>query len=524
MIFDCPLFSVSTLLWAACLIFLGGSVLGLAALGVRLTNRTKVGEATRPRLTPEDGKPETVGQSSLISGMVTLEDGEAEVSCSFVEFDGRGDFLDFLQYKEAYETVRRLADKQRILLVIYCHGWKNNAQSGDVVKFNDFLVRLTKSQMVRGQNLRVHGVYLAWRGNVHRPCVDEATLALERQLEGIFGGKITSAAQQRRAVQPWWLWEQISYWGRKQAAEHQVSGVPMARTIFSCANVARDVRANPVLENKVVVIGHSFGALMLERCLGLASVGLLSTELVWQPKNKLKTEEQAPKAAVRTAMPFDAILFVNSAAPSLHARLLNGFLQMYRSGLERQGVKHPETPVIVSVTSTGDKATGQMHPLGNSLANRSRSLQRIYRTLGNRPAPAPVPEVEQSYYYERTPGHNPLLVNHWIVPVAATAEELDAEAVLNRNLDYNTTDDLAFLTTKGVGSGPAQGWHITDQVPAWDEAWQKVKGQKPKLDESAYWIMRCPPELIKDHGDVWSDAAMQMYAAIYRLVEKRRME
>ena len=35
--------------------------------------------------------------------------------------------------------------------------------------------------------------------------------------------------------------------------------------------------------------------------------------------------------------------------------------------------------------------------------------------------------------------------------------------------------------------------------------------------ESAYWIVRCPAEIIRDHNDIWSQQAMDTYAALYRL-------
>jgi len=69
------------------------------------------------------------------------KDGSKPFSCSFVEFDDRGDYLDFRQHRHAYMKIRDLAqkEKQRLMVLIYVHGWKNNAQSGDVVEFNNFL-------------------------------------------------------------------------------------------------------------------------------------------------------------------------------------------------------------------------------------------------------------------------------------------------------------------------------------------------------------------------------------------------
>src|SRR4051812_43290776 len=89
------------------------------------------------------------------------KNGAPRFSCSFVEFDGRGDYIDFAQHGAAWGKVKELADAQKVLLVFYCHGWKNNSQSGDVVRFNEFLGRLAASPGVGNLGYRVHGIYLS---------------------------------------------------------------------------------------------------------------------------------------------------------------------------------------------------------------------------------------------------------------------------------------------------------------------------------------------------------------------------
>jgi len=36
------------------------------------------------------------------------------------------------------------------------------------------------------------------------------------------------------------------------------------------------------------------------------------------------------------------------------------------------------------------------------------------------------------------------------------------------------------------------------------------------------WIISCGKELIRDHNDIWSQTAMEIYAALYRAVHSRR--
>jgi hypothetical protein len=127
-------------------------------------------------------------------------------SCSFVEFVGHGDYIEFEQHQDAWHKVRELADRQPLLLVTYCHGWKNNSQSSDVVKFNDFLGRLAASKVIAGAGYRVQRRIprLAWKPV--RPYVekDGETHAYDRTAKR-FGEPIVSPQWSRRFVWTAWL-------------------------------------------------------------------------------------------------------------------------------------------------------------------------------------------------------------------------------------------------------------------------------------------------------------------------------
>src|SRR5438552_3893712 len=88
------------------------------------------------------GETHPKGASWFIEGKTS---NGAPVSCSFVEFDERGDFIDFYQHKDCEKQIRSLVESSnKLLLIIYCHGWKNNSQSGDVTHFNSFLAKLAE--------------------------------------------------------------------------------------------------------------------------------------------------------------------------------------------------------------------------------------------------------------------------------------------------------------------------------------------------------------------------------------------
>lgn len=435
------------------------------------------------------------------------------VSCSFVEFDERGDFLDFAQHKDCQDRLSQLVDSGRVLLVMYCHGWKNNSQSGDVVKFNSFLAKLADSEEIRKRGLRVHGVYLGWRGNRFKPYVDKnRNNTSYHETEKVFGEAIVHRHYHRRFKWPRGAFENLTYWNRKAAAEFKVSGLPMARAIFTYAAAAKAY--GKIMDNRVFVIGHSFGALMLEQSLGQAMTGALTMEW-WEGSEAMKVSD-------KPAVPFDLVLFVNSAAPAIYAKQTRDFLKAHRSARGRGRNPAQDMPVILSITSTSDKATRILHSIGNWLAPVAPSLKRRYTTGifgdgqgGKYPTHR---EIRQSAFYTKTPGHHPYLVNHWIIKKDAALLPSDpgSATVLSANLAPSKEPDL-FFTSKA--RHPPAAWELTTKPQGKPVT---LDGLSPSMADANYWIISCGDELIADHNDVWSLTAMEMYAALYRAAESRR--
>lgn len=435
-------------------------------------------------------------------------------SCSFVEFDGRGDYIDFKQHTHAWETVRDLAKGDRLLLVIYCHGWKNNSQSSDVVRFNDFLGRLASSHAVGGY--RVHGIYLGWQGNLYWPHL-EKNEAYKRTIES-FGEAIVSAKWNRRFAWTTWVPENLSYWSRRSAAEHKVSSVAMARTVYTCASLVKailshdaDGREHP-LGSRVMVMGHSFGALMLERALSATLLDPLTKEWTWFVKSETEAKGPPPEP---NPLPLDFVFFVNSAAPSIYAKLMRDFLAAHQSALVKGNAVPAYAPTFVSLTSSADWATGVLHPAANVFCHFYPSLRRVYTQVVKIKGSC---KVNQSWFYRRTPGHQPLLVDHWLKRCNSVVTDMEMTQVLEQNLNYQTTTPLAFCAhLSGSGRGPLYSWELTrDPAPA-DVKWANKFGSLVP-SRASYWIMRCDKDVIRDHNDIWSDTTLEVYAALFRFV------
>jgi len=133
---------------------------------------------------------------------------------------------------------------------------------------------------------------------------------------------------------------------------------------------------------------------------------------------------------------------------------------------------------------------------------------------GERCLPA-TSSIRQSVFYTKTPGHHPYLLNHWIVSDKSTPDlGQPPDDAFKANLSLSVKDPDLFWT-----SHPRSAWRISQHSPSGD---QLFYGLPPSMPDANYWIVTCGSALIKDHNDVWSDTAMEMYAGVFRACELRR--
>jgi pimeloyl-ACP methyl ester carboxylesterase len=463
-------------------------------------------------------------------------------SCSFVEFDERGDYLSFNQHRHARKKVRELAEKaaldgRYLTLVIYVHGWRNNSESGDVVSFNDFLRQLAEIDSQSSGKTRVHGVYVAWRGACLIPFVDRGSEKY-KTVNDAYSGDIVSPPKIPGVFQKPLKWvcavlETCSYFNRKAVPEYKFSATSVSRTLFECAHQAKryplqpNQSVNSTSKNRVILMGHSMGALLLERTVKNAAISLLA---------RIRTEGGADVSAQnRNPLPFDMVLLVNSAAPSIYAKQFQSYLAGFREALAKAKVSGADMPFFFSLTSTRDKATGVWHRVANYFFFFVPSLRRDYVGADFMLHNSPDELVPQSYYYQFTPGHNRLLVNRVMSP--APSIELDSSMntvdILRKNLSETHAWQSFQTSPRQTGEAPSS-WEIkfppemdaAEMGPAETKFW-KLDQSRPVIwekknghyawKETAYWIIRCPDSIISGHSDIWSEQAIQTYAALYRI-------
>jgi hypothetical protein len=391
----------------------------------------------------------------------TLED---PYDLAFIEFDEKGDFWDREQLGYAYKQIEKLSrnPSKPPLLFTYIHGWQNNAsdKTHDVANFRGLLSRVARNPQI-SENYQVFGVYLGWRGLL------------------IPGG--TNPLSQALNFVP----HNTSFWSRKDTAT-RVAGEPMSEAIFAVVHAAR--RSNP--QARTVLIGHSFGALVLEKTLAQALPAAFYAQ------------EDSGGGSTRLLPPADTILLLNSASESIYAKEL---VDMFRRA-HFSGDISARRPLILSVTSEGDIDTGNLFPIGTTLSNAFGTFRDYRRTQKYDGATT---TVAQKKFFTTTPGWNEDLISHQVVclnpqelktvtnPNGNQAASASLDPAFNRNLSHPNADLLKFCTE-----------------PEGHQIWWEIEPES-NYKQTPYWIIKVPKEIIPDHTGIWFDSSLDMMAALY---------
>lgn len=261
---------------------------------------------------------------------------------AFIEFKDNGDPHDPQQAREAEKLI--LAERKGTdtpwaassVVLIYVHGWKNNANQAtppekkDVEKFQTTMeeVATLLPPLQDGRPTPLVGVYIGWRGK---------SLELPTALN----------------------W--VSFWTRGIAAKH-VGGPDLTTTLNKLVQAAKRRDGNKDINPKVVIVGHSFGSRVLEEAEKRRSV----------QKGECN---QLHKLGNPITPPVDLILFVNAATGSSVTRdIIEECKPQKGSDPNRIFVRHPERDEELCKDNEGPNAKSPLcrpYPLFVSISSRS---------------------------------------------------------------------------------------------------------------------------------------------------------
>lgn len=327
--------------------------------------------------------------SAYIQQIEASEPDGVTYDLAIIEFDDHGLFWNIEQLEDTLDLIeRRSAEAERgVLVTPYVHGWQSNADPGqvrgDLFSFRQQLAE-TSVRLASGDSAlpdRIIGVYLGWRG---------ATIRLP-------------------------FFRELTFWDRRAAAERMVS-LNMREALFRIMEASRSTP-----DSKCLVSAHSMGALIVSKTLSPSLTTLLLTN-----------------GRGGVSAPADLVVLYNPATDALASWQFINFLKRSNARVELRSdsgeVTEANGPIIVSITSEADRATGLAYPIGRSM----ESLLMAFRLDHGDDEPS------QRYLATHAEGHADYLVSHraWVE---------DGEVILERVPGaYNDTPFWVIQVTSDI--------------------------------------------------------------------------
>jgi hypothetical protein len=235
---------------------------------------------------------------------------------------------------QAMEALKNGASQLNLL--VFIHGWHHNADpnDGNLSGFRDLV-----AEVARESARPTMGVFVGWRGKILPGYLDYPT----------------------------------TYWGRHTAAQ-RVGGIRCTEALF---RLSKEARKN-LDDVTVVLIGHSFGARVLETALGPSVAASLAG---WgNPSLKSGATQSSGDANPIHLFPFDLAVLVNEASEAKQGSQILAALKEEKFPRLVDEETQKEFPFMVNVTSTRDKATGMWLRVGQFFGTVPKLLLGGLRT------------------------------------------------------------------------------------------------------------------------------------------------
>ena len=464
----------------------------------------------------------------------SLDCRRTQYKMAFIEFDEKGRMFDPQQEAMArrlleYEKTR--AKNGKIITVVYIHGWKNNASEAgpgrkakDVEKFQGALLELgyRAAQAARAENrepVPIVGIYIAWRG--------------------------------KTLMGPNWF-TFASLWSRRNTANNIGDGPDVGAILDKFITLTN----NGNEQSRVVLIGHSFGARVLEHAIESKDIRL----------HDVVTGSSVVRPRV------DLVLYVNSANDS---RLSMRRVQALRDAKLR--VRHPDFnadecsgktepkgaadeekraercrdyPLLVAISSTGDSATKQLLPIANTINGDS-----LTPVLAKKIPEPPTQDIfldglpSKARIRKHAAAHFGFLQSHVVreitcpvlrgtsTPQAKSVEAMIDEAVRRalamvlgkpeeeaerrkretaeanrRRAEERARTERALHPLCAANDASCRFVFRTlgDKPTCYQVDQRQPVDERRPFNETPFWIMNVAPTVIKDHGDIWNVSFVEM--------------
>jgi hypothetical protein len=394
---------------------------------------------------------------------------------AFIEFDEFGepgvkdDHGRSTQVDSALALISRAMEddpQHQPVILTFIHGWKHNAgfEDTNVQGFEETLNYLYKDfygpqpNNPAYQGHVVVGIYIAWRGDV---------------------------------VSKYWnVQRQISVYNRESAAM-RVGGAAVSDTLMRISHLAHPPGSQRDSSQAMLIfVGHSFGALILERALTPAFIHLIDRE------------RDGPEADVPATLA-DLVIYVNSAAAATEAKPMLDYLAAegvtYRVPTSPGAPPTIDKPLFLAVSSSADAAVGNLLPIEHYGSAIFYDLAGSFRPVDPLSCFDPATGAHsvdrthsQKDFWVKAAGHMDAVQSHelkeWIHTAPGPIDvcpALEAGAYATYSLkDPATNKPTRCYQIERRGFGERS-------VP-------------PPCNGTPYWIIQTDKTLIPDHGTIFT--------------------
>ena len=359
---------------------------------------------------------------------------------AFLELDDHGEYWDRTQLEKVRDEIL-YANRSPVgaVVIVYVHGWKHNASETDknLKSFQEVLTRLSRAEAAFVQKYQTRpvrpilGIYLAWRGD---------SLALPDPLKS------------------------LSYFDRDVTAG-RVSGPSGTEALYG---VMKWTRANP--SSKCIVVGHSMGALVVQRALTQAFEGAII--------------DSSSGPGVRS--PADVVLLINPAISAIETKQFVDMMDWWNvkidQDIDKRFLCSPGEdrwrPLIVSMTSEGDTATRGIFKFARRLDSLPQRFREGQRNFYIQPAAA-IPSLQSHMLFFEEKGKTG--GNSDYIPIEGCEEELCTKKFQN--------DMKAPLGRVCFKVGVAR--FILEE-------------KLGRSNRTPFWVISVPREVVAGHGDIFT--------------------
>jgi len=392
-------------------------------------------------------------------------DASASYMYGFIEFDEYGNLLQKNAFTQLLKAIRRIDND--VLVVTYVHGWNHSAaeDDDDVREFK--LAMRNIALMDKNSGRTVIGLYVGWRG----------------------------------LVTPISPLKYLTFWDRKSTAHIIGSGaVTEVLLRLDKENTRRNAPAlarGALGPNRLVLIGHSFGAAVLYSALAPVLVERFTQNTQFDAAD-VNLEPGCTASVIAPKTVGNLVVLINPAFEAMRFSTLHKL---------SQDCRFPENqpPLIAVVTGTNDNATGGLFPIA-----------RYVRTIWQKYADAdayPDTREEGLKANSLALGHYATYLTHTLTSQTSGAKPTSAQTFEDCEDYIDPSRPRPMMRTAPINDGGSHQARFLSATSG--DAFTLLltpKGNYP--EHNPVLNIEAPPPIIQGHGGIYSCQLMSFIGGL----------